>query len=169
MIQKIRYSHDAMIDMIIANPWMSQGELANQFGYTESWTSLVMSSDAFAARLAERRAELIDPTIAASIEERFKGLAIRSLAVLQKKLENPNVSDATALRAAELGAKALGMGNPKPPPMVVVAPDRLDVLAHRLTNLLDSKRGEGYEIKTIEGWSDASDARMPNAAALPVG
>lgn len=112
-IQKIRYSHDAMIDMIVANPWVSQGELASAFGYTEGWVSQIIASDAFQARLAQRKNELIDPTLRATIEERFRGLVVRSLEVLMRKLDKKDISDETALRAAEIAAKALGYGPQK--------------------------------------------------------
>lgn len=109
-IQKIRYSHDAMIDMIVHNPWISQGELALNFGYTEGWVSQVIASDAFQARLAERKNELIDPAIRATIEERFKGLVARSIEILMRKLEKTDVSDELALKALEVAGKCAGYG-----------------------------------------------------------
>lgn len=110
-IQKVRYSHDAMIDLIVANPWVSQGELARTFGYTEGWVSQVIASDAFQSRLAERKNELVDPTIRATIEEKFKGLVERSYQVLLKKLEANSVSDETALRTLEIASRAAGYGS----------------------------------------------------------
>lgn len=111
-IQKVRYSHDAMIDMIVENPWISQGELARNFGYTESWVSQVIASNAFQARLAQRKEVLIDPAIRATIEERFKGLVARSIDILMKKLDNPDkVSDELALKALEVASKAAGYGS----------------------------------------------------------
>jgi hypothetical protein len=99
-----------MIDRIIANPWVSQNELAAYYGYTVGWVSQVIASDAFQSRLAERKNELIDPTIRATIEERFKGLVIQSLEVLRKKLESPGVSDKLAIQSLDVAAKALGYG-----------------------------------------------------------
>ena len=54
---RIRYTHEGLIDMIIAEPWVSQNELAMRFGYTAPWISTVMTSDAFLAKLEERKAE----------------------------------------------------------------------------------------------------------------
>lgn len=135
-IQKIRYTHDAMIDLVVANPWISQGELAERFGYTQTWVSIVFSSDAFKNRLEERRNELVDPTIRASIKERFDALVTRSLEVLQAKLSKPaeQVSDSLALKALELGARALNVGA-QAPVMVVEPGARLTALAERLTAL----------------------------------
>lgn len=110
-IAKMRYSHKAMVDMIVANPWISQGELARNFGYTEGWVSQVIASDAFQAYLAERKNELIDPHIRATVEERFKGLVARSIEVLMRKLDDSKVSDETALKALEIASRAAGYGN----------------------------------------------------------
>lgn len=111
-IGKIRYSHDAMIDMIVANPWVSQGELAMAFGYTEGWVSQVICSDVFQARLADRKDQIVDPTLRASIEDNFKSLAKRSFEILMRKLDEPlkTISDETALKALEIAAKAMGYG-----------------------------------------------------------
>ena len=153
-IAKIRYSHDAMIDCIIENPAVSQNRLAEIFGYTPAWVSLVMSSDAFKERLEQRRGEIVDPALRASIEERFKALVTRSLEVLQEKLAAPAsvVPDNLALKAMELGAKALGLGGNAQPAAVVLPPDHLDRLAHRLTALQRRPQtGVDYvEVETIE-------------------
>ena len=150
-IGKVRYSHDAMIDMIVANPWVSQNKLAEVFGYTPAWVSLVMSSNAFKERLAARKAELVDPTIVSSIEERFQAMVTRSLEVLQEKLSAPAsvVPDQLALRAVELGAKALGLGGNAPPPPVQVPSDHLDRLAQRLVALQQQTVPQGvvYEVQ----------------------
>lgn len=110
-IQKVRYTHDAMIDLIVGNPWISQGELARHFGYTEGWVSQVIASDVFQARLAERRNEIVDPTLRATIEDKFKGLIERSYRVLMRKLEDGKVSDETVLKTLEVAARAAGYGS----------------------------------------------------------
>jgi hypothetical protein len=136
-IAKVSYTHDAMIDLIIANPMMSQGERAKHFGYTQSWVSIIESSDAFRARLEARKEELVDPTIRATIEERFRALATKSLEVLQKKLESPNVSDNLAIQAASLAAKSLGLGQGEKP--AAPQPDRIERLGGRLLALLGER------------------------------
>lgn len=131
---KLRYTHDAMVDAIIANPAVSQNKLAQTFGYTPGWVSLVMSSDAFRERLHARKAELSDPTILATIEERFRALTTRSLEILSEKLAAPAsvVDERLALRCAELGAKVLA---PAAAPAPSAAPDHLGTLAARLMML----------------------------------
>ena len=108
-IARVKYSHDAMIDIMIADPGVSQGALAQQFGYTQAWVSRVVNSDAFLARLAERKADIIDPSIALTLDEKFRALANQSLDIVMDKLavtKNPD----TALKALELSSKALGYG-----------------------------------------------------------
>ena len=108
-IRRVRYTHDALIDMIIANPAISQGELAKAFGYTQGWLSRVMNSDAFQARLAARKTEIVDPQLVLSIDEKLRALASKSLDIVLDKLaatQNPD----TALKALEITSKALGYG-----------------------------------------------------------
>lgn len=153
---KMRYSHQAMCDLIVENPWISQNEIAAAFGYSVGWISQIITSDAFQALLASRRIELVDPEIRATIEERTKALVIQSQKILMDKLNKPAdmVPSNVALRAFELGAKALGIGGNAPPPPVST-PERLNELGERLVVLLKSKRegvtldGQVREIKDI--------------------
>ena len=108
-IARVKYSHDAMIDLLIANPAISQNEIAANFGYTVPWVSRIMNSDAFQARLALRKEELLDPVIVASIEEKFRALASKSLDVVLDKLSATNSAE-LGLKALEISAKALGYG-----------------------------------------------------------
>lgn len=108
-LQKVKYTHDAMIDLMIAQPDISQNQLASQFGYSVPWISRVMGSDSFQARLAQRRDELIDPVLIEGITERLQGLATQSLEVITTKLAATQSAD-LALKGLELATKALGFG-----------------------------------------------------------
>ncbi len=108
-IARVKYSHDAMIDMIVGNPSIAQNELAAAFGYTVPWVSRVMNSDAFQARLAERKTEIVDPALVASVDEKLRALASKSLDILLDKLHIAPTLD-TALKAVEVSTKALGYG-----------------------------------------------------------
>ena len=143
-LAKIRYSHEDMIDFIIAHPGITQNALAARYGYTPGWISNIMASDAWKSRAAARRAELVDPTLVATIEERFAALADRSLTRLMEKLDQPQVSDNVVLRAVELGAKAVGVGGNAPPTAPGV--DHLARLAERLIDLqANVRKGITYE------------------------
>lgn len=109
-IQRVKPIHDAMIDLIIAKQGViSRTELAKHFGYTPVWVGRLMNSDSFQARLAVRKADLVDPLIVASVEEKFRSMIDRSLDILEEKLDKAPTSD-LALQTLALGAKALGYG-----------------------------------------------------------
>lgn len=108
-IERVKYTHDAMIDLLINNPAISQNELAKAFGYSAAWISRVVNSDAFLARLAERKEDVIDPVLSLSMEEKIRALADQSLKVISDKLaltQNPD----TAMKAFEISTRALGYG-----------------------------------------------------------
>lgn len=88
-IQTIRYTHDAVIDIILTNPSISQNELAQSFGYSVGWMSIIINSDAFQERMTERKAELVDPKLRATIAEKVDGLANRALDRLIDRLDSP--------------------------------------------------------------------------------
>jgi hypothetical protein len=107
-IAKVRYTHDAIIDEILMNPSISQNDLAKHFGFSATWVSIVINSDAFQERLAERKGLLVDPKLTATINERLDSLAKRSLEKLIDRLDNP----AAQIKTLELVAIAkLGVGD----------------------------------------------------------
>jgi hypothetical protein len=108
-LEKIRFSHEAMIDMILANPRIKNYELAEEFGYSPMWVSRVLGSDAFQAALAKRKTEIVDPFLVATMEERLKGLAIQSVEIIADKLEATKSAD-LALKTLDLSVKAMGFG-----------------------------------------------------------
>ncbi len=139
-VAKLSYSHIDMIDFIIAHPGVSQGQLAARYGFSQGWISNVMASDAWKVQMAARRTEIVDPIMTATINERFEGLAIQSLARLQEKLSQPQVADQTVLKAVELSAKALGIGGNAVPQVAPVSSDHLAVLGQRLLALQSQVR-----------------------------
>lgn len=103
-IRNVRYIHDNIIDAIIAFPAISQNELCAQFRYSPSWMSIIMNSDSFKERLAERKAELVDPALRASVEERLEAVAKRALDKLLERLDqNLPISNSDLISAAKLG------------------------------------------------------------------
>lgn len=153
-IAKINYSHDGMIDLIIANPGISQNDIAAMVGYTASWVATIMASDAFQARLAERRDQIIDPLLKATVEEKFKGMVSRSLEILAEKLKAPpsEIPDNLALRTLELSARALGYGAKESlvTKVEINIGERLDQLGGNLDVLLRRKQLETNQSLAIE-------------------
>lgn len=119
-IAKVRYTHDALIDMIIQNPNVSQNQLAATFGYTVGWISQVVNSDAFRERLAERKEEVVDPVLRMSLEERIRGAVDLSLQVIMQKLSDGGGNINAAIRVLEHGSRALGYGAQKQQTQVTV-------------------------------------------------
>lgn len=139
-LKKLNYSHEAMIDAMIANPAISGGELAAMFGYTEAWISTIRSSDAFREKLAERKTELVNPVVLASVEERFDIITRLAQEKVIHELSKPvqEVSIDVAMQAAALGAKGAGRGGFGSKVQVNVSspdPQRIDRIADRLRSL----------------------------------
>lgn len=146
-IGKVSYTHDAMIDLIIAQPWISQNQLAAHFGYSPAWISQVFASDAFKERLKERTKDLVDPTIRQSVEDNFQAMVLRSLDILKEKLNRPahEIPDQLALRTLELSSRALGYGarvDPPAPQTSVSVEVHLEQLGGNLVRLLHKKKAE---------------------------
>ena len=108
-LQRVHYSHEAMIEVILAEPTITQNELAKRFNRSTGWISIVMGSDAFQAALAKRRDDLMDPEFVASLEDRFRGLADQSLRIISEKLASSGNVD-LAVKGLEISSKALGFG-----------------------------------------------------------
>lgn len=152
-IAEVKYTHDSMIDLIIADPSISQNALARHFGYSATWISNIIASDSFQARLAERTKALVDPMIVQTVEHRFKALILRSMEILAEKLNKPtdDVPDQLALRTLELSTRAMGYGaRPEAPVVQVNVNAHLESLGDNLTKLLRKKRAEAIDVEVEE-------------------
>lgn len=107
-LQKISYSHESMIDLIIQDPTVTSKELATLFGYSPAWIARILVSDSFQSRLAQRKSALIDPIISRSLNDRLRTVAIRSMEVIEEKLA-AEPSAAYAMEALELATAGLGV------------------------------------------------------------
>lgn len=147
---KSSFSYEQLADTLILNPRISGKELSKLFGYTETWISIVMNSDAFRVVMQRRKGDLVDPILRASIEDHYKALAARSCHVLMEKLSAPVqvISDDLALKAAALGAQMFKASAPVPQ-----APESsIDKLADRLIALQQGMRGTTLRTtEVIEG------------------
>lgn len=104
---KLKYTHEAMIDLILAEPTVSNKELAEIFEYSDAWISHIRSSDSFQSRIAERKVLLVDPAIRRSIEDRLAGVTTSAINRLQEVLDGPDASAQFALDA--LGVATTGL------------------------------------------------------------
>jgi plasmid maintenance system antidote protein VapI len=152
VIKKVNYSHQAMIDLILANPGISQNALAAAFGYSPSWISQVISSDAFQAAMAARAKEVVDPTLLLTVQERFEAIVRRSQDILMEKLSKPAdiVPDQLAIAALQTAARARGYGareTPQPQVSPVEVEVHLHAMGDRLVHLLQRKRTETVDLQ----------------------
>lgn len=107
-LKKLTYTHEAMIDLILQEPTVTYKELAEIFGFSEGWIARVVGSDAFTARLAERKAALIDPVIARSLNERLRGVTVKAIDLISEKLSSEEAGAAYALEALGVATTAMG-------------------------------------------------------------
>lgn len=106
--KRVRWNHDLVIDQMLADPTLTQTAIARQFGVSNTWVSILVNSDAFKERLRERKAELIDPVLRATLEEKLNGIANTALNRLADRLDNP----AAEMKNMDLVAIAkLGVGD----------------------------------------------------------
>lgn len=149
------YSHEALVAFAIENPGASPLKLAQHFGQTPGWLASMVATDEFQRVLDPARPQVYSLFLTATLEERFRGLTLRSLEVLQTKLDDPKVQDATVLKAAEIGIKALGLGKEKDDEKPKVS--SLDKLAAALEATLDAKGGRMIESRPGQGGLDDDD------------
>jgi hypothetical protein len=126
------YSPEVMVELMVRNPLWSHQQFAAYFGRPASWFSSVLASNTFQQELDKRRGEVANPDLTATMDERFRALSLQAVTVLQEKLNVKGVSDLVVLKSAELGIKALGMGNPAPPDPTPQRATGADAVAERL-------------------------------------
>ena len=151
-IAKVSYTHLDMIDYLLVHPEAGLKELSLRYGYSMAWLSNIQASDAWKCAYDKRRSEMVDPTLQATLNERFEGMTRLSLERLTEKLSQPQVSDNVVLKAVELGAKALGVGGNAPPPPPPT--DHLAQLAQRLISLQSRIRE-----RTVDGTAEEVPAQ----------
>lgn len=149
----LRYSPAAMVNLMVENPDFTHTQLAQAFGRTPSWLSGVLASDAFQQALDPHRHLIADPYLTATMEERFRALAMRSASVLMQKLDSKEVSDLTVLKAAEIGVKALGMGQKiihETAAPIAEGPAQLSVAEKLLKAMDELDRKRTIDTKTVD-------------------
>lgn len=146
--------YDQLVDILLMSPpGETQGQLALRVGYSQSWLSRIIASDAFQTRLAERIEKDIEPERReafrlrfASIEEEARGILLGSLQKLAARLENPaGVPDQLMVKSIEVTSRLLGYGARQDAP----AP-RVEMHVH-LENLANNLRKLNKAPSAIEG------------------
>lgn len=115
-VAKMRFYHDAFIDLILTNPSISQNELAKHCGYSVTWVSIIVNSSSFKERLAERKGELVDPQLRATILEKVDGAANRALDRLIDRLDSPTHGAIKTQDLVSIAKLSVGPKTAAPPP-----------------------------------------------------
>ena len=134
------YTHAAMVDLMVGRPDYTHAMLCAHFGRPSSWLASILASESFQQTLDPVRHLVVDPSLTATLHERYKALAIRTSNVMMDKLDSKEVTDFMVLKSGEIAMKALGMGTKTEaaPPVAPVAP-ATDSLAERLMAALDRR------------------------------
>lgn len=126
--QKVRPGHDAIVDAVLANPKATAVQVAASTGYSVEYCRVLMRSDAFQERLAERRGELVDPELRLRIETRLDVVAGAALDEALARLESGRASENFIARMSDVVLKAKGLGarvaEDRGPQVVVVVPGK---------------------------------------------
>ncbi len=105
--------YETIIDLRIANPEMSQRQMAMTLGKSESWLSLVINSDAFKAQYEKRRAEH-SKRIGDLAESRLHQVATKALDRLAETLDKKELKPEFVLDATDTLFARLGYGGKQP-------------------------------------------------------
>jgi hypothetical protein len=117
-IQKVSYSHEAIILWLLENPHRPLRDCAAYFGYTQPWLSTVIHSDAFQTQLKARQDEMMIVT-GQDIREKVRVATDIALEGLTRKLSESEDGD-FFLDATDKLLGKMGYGqNKNPAPLVV--------------------------------------------------
>lgn len=124
---------------LLENPSVHRDQLPNFFSFKASALTSILASDAFQTAIDPIRHLLDDPSLSATLTERYRALAIRSTDILMTKLEDPKAADFLILKGAELSIKALSSGGKLLEGPANKEPEVPEMsLAERLLSALDS-------------------------------
>ena len=115
-IAKLSIRHEAILQYLLANPIVTMGEVAEKFGVTQSWLSVVVNSEAF-IEARERYQEIAFHETVLPVREKLMVAANKALDRLNQL--TPMEMDLDKVRkTAETTLAALGFGSPKGPSTV---------------------------------------------------
>lgn len=108
----IKYRYEAIIDYMLANPNMKQGEIARELGYTQAWFSQIVTSDGFRSRYSARRIALNEEQ-ERQISAKLVDMANKASDRVIEELNKGEDCDASfALDAATRALRSIGFGAP---------------------------------------------------------
>lgn len=108
-IAKVNHYHEAIADLMLAYPDMSKGDIANKMGYTQSWLSAIINSDAFIVYFDQRRAAHNQIFHQQVVSKLYK-TAVKAIDKVDEALDAPDVDPRYALDAKDKLLEKLGFG-----------------------------------------------------------
>lgn len=114
-VQKISVKHEEIMNHLMLNPTHQLGDVARHFGLTQAWLSCIIHSEAFQARLAEKKEAVFNGTVL-PIKEKLAVLAHKALDQLETQM--PVMKPETVAAIADSTLDRLGYGSkvvPQPP------------------------------------------------------
>ena len=119
-IAKVSIKHDAILDYLLVHPAEKLGDVAVYFGMSQAWLSVIIHSDAFQAKLAEKSDECFHSSIL-PLREQLMGVAQVGVEKLGQVMENASpvtdkqfIVDTTDSILKNLGYSPKS-ANPQPP------------------------------------------------------
>lgn len=113
-VRRLSHTHKAIMEFMIANPEMSNDNVAAQFGYTPTWLSQLVHSDLFQMELKYwQDLGLCEATL--GIKDRLNDVAHQSLERLQRRLSTigDQIPVDSLVDISEMALKSLGFGAAK--------------------------------------------------------
>lgn len=86
-LKAISHRHQAIMDLMLAQPDVTQREIAAVLGYTEAWVSQVIHSDVFQATYRKLYKDQFDTVVIGS-REKLLGLAHQAMERVGEELQN---------------------------------------------------------------------------------
>lgn len=153
-IQKMNINHELILNWLILNPEKTQGECAEYFGVTQAWLSVIVNSDCFQARWAEKKM-FMDKGIVSLTQAQLSAVASKGLERLEKMVES-SVDPEFVLNTTNKALERLGYG-PKNTPSSVSVTQQInnytvdkDLLARARGQILDANVAQAIADKESE-------------------
>lgn len=108
-LQSLSNKHEVLIEYLLIHPQIKLKEVAAHFQVSQSWLSIIIHSDMFQKKLAERRKETYGEVLV-NISERMTGIAHLALEKLGDQIENEQ-SIGVVLETADMILGKLGYGS----------------------------------------------------------
>ena len=169
-------THNAIADWLICNPGKGQlGRCAAHFGYTRSWLSTLIHTDAFKAMMKAKQGKAFDENVV-TLADKIAGVAHASVEKLGEIVESTN--DERLVR--EIGRDMLsnlGYGASTKAPGVVINNNTQNNLTVNSDALAAARNRQSQHYgRTIEGPSESeasadetSPAQLPSDQGTAVG